>query len=62
MDKEVEAKRKELFKVLLEIEGKMNRLDAKGLSLQIFDFDKIKTNLEEMQKTCKNESALSRHS
>jgi len=57
MDQDVQAKRQELFRVLAEIERKVSLLEAKGLSIALFDDSKINSALDDIKNTCKNESA-----
>ena len=54
---EIENKRQELFRVLLQIQNKITALDEKGLSAKIFDGDAIKRHLAEITQACKEESA-----
>ena len=57
MDSDIQAKRDELLRTLYEIEQKMTSLDARGLSLALFDQSKASGLLDEMRKDCQQESA-----
>lgn len=54
---EVERKRQELFRVLLQVQNKITALDEKGLSAKIYDGEAIKKYLSDISQACKEESA-----